>query len=215
VDPVVPAEDLSPGLAVAMEIDPTGLSAIEAYRLMIACVVPRPIAWVSTLDPAGKPNLAPFSYFGGVSSSPPVVMVSVGWSHGRRKDTATNLLSLPEAVVHVPSRPLAERMVRSSARTPPGADDFALVGLERLPSVRVRPWRIAGAPVAMEAVVLRHLALEEGPSDVFLLRVVRYHLDETVLVEGIPDPERLLAVGRLGGDGYCDTASPFRIARPK
>lgn len=103
-----------------MELDPATLSPADAYRWTIACLVPRPVAWVSTLGPAGRPNLAPFSFFGGVSSDPPIVMVSVGFSRGRRKDTATNLLATGEAVVHVAHRALAETMVATSAWTPPG-----------------------------------------------------------------------------------------------
>jgi flavin reductase (DIM6/NTAB) family NADH-FMN oxidoreductase RutF len=198
-----------------VHVDTEGLGAAESYRLTIACLVPRPVAWVSTLGADGKANLAPFSFFGGISSAPPVVMVAVGRTRGRRKDTATNLLANGEAVVHVPTRPLAERMVASSARTPPDADDFALVGLAKVASDRVAPWRIAEAPVAMETVLLRHEEIGGGPTDVFFLRVLRFHVADDVVRDGVPDPSLLRAVGRLGGELYAEVDDPFRIPRPE
>jgi len=196
-----------------MEIDPEALSTRERYALLIGLVVPRPIAWVSTLDERGNANLAPFSFFGGVSSDPPTVMVSIGRRRGARKDTATNLLATREAVVHVPTRALAERMVATSAEVEAHVDEFDLAGLAKAPSRRVKPWRVAEAVIAMEATLDRHLEVGNGPSDVFLLRVVHVHLDDAFKTAP-PDPALLRAVGRLGGRGYCDTSSPFEIPRP-
>lgn len=199
-----------------MQITPDGLAGADAYRLLIACVVPRPIAWVSTLDADGRANLAPFSFFAGVTAAPPTVMVSVGRSRGRRKDTAANLLATREAVVHVPPRRLAAAMVATSAEVPHETDEFTLAGLAKLPSVDVRPPRVDGAPLAMEAVLAEHLEMGHGPAtDVFFLRVVRFHLDDAVLdADGRPDPQRLDATGRLGGELYCGTTDVFRIPRP-
>ena len=198
-----------------MKIDAATLDARGAYRLMIACLVPRPIAWTSTLAADGTPNLAPFSYFGGVCSQPPTVMVSVGRRRsGERKDTATNLLATREAVIHIPDRAHALQMVTSSAEVGPDVDEFSLAGLTKLASERVKPWRVAEAPIAMEAVLERHLEVGAGPVDVFLLNVVLFHLDDALLVDGLPDAGRLRAVGRLGGESYCDTGAPFRVPRP-
>lgn len=197
-----------------MQVDPAALSVRDRYRWLIACLVPRPIAWVSTLAADGTPNLAPFSFFGGVTSDPPTVMVSVGRRRGERKDTAANLLATGEAVIHVPDRPHAEAMVQSSAEVPAAVDEFELTRLAKAPSVRVRPWRVAGAPLAFEALVERHLELGAGPVDVFFLRLVLFHVADALLVDGLPDPTRLAALGRLGGEHYVDTAQPFRIARP-
>jgi flavin reductase (DIM6/NTAB) family NADH-FMN oxidoreductase RutF len=197
-----------------MEVDPATFDPPDAYRWMIACLVPRPVAWVSTLATDGTPNLAPFSFFGGVTSDPPTVMVSVGRRRGNRKDTAANLLATKEAVIHIADRAHAERMVLTSKEVGPEVDEFDLAALERVPATRVKPWRVATAPIAMEAVLERHLEVGNVPVDMFLLRVVLYHADDRVLVGGVPDPARLAAVGRLGGEGYCDTSAPFRIARP-
>jgi flavin reductase (DIM6/NTAB) family NADH-FMN oxidoreductase RutF len=198
-----------------MQIVASTLSVHDAYRLLISCVVPRPIAWVSTLDAQGRGNLAPFSFFAGVTSSPPTVMVSIGRFRGRRKDTAANLVATREAVIHVPPRRLAGEMVATSAAVPHDVDEFDLAKLARAPSVDVRPPRIEGAPVAMEAVVSQHLEVGDGPQDVFLLRIVRFHLaDEVLDAAGRPDPRKLDAAGRLGGDDYCTTTDVFSIPRP-
>lgn len=197
-----------------MDLDPATLSPRDAYRWMTACLVPRPIAWVSTLDAEGRANLAPFSFFGGLSSDPPTVMVSVGRRKGVRKDTARNLLATGEAVVHLPSRALAAAMVATSADVAPDVDEFDLARLERAPATCVRPWRVVGAPVAMEAKVVGHHEVGRSANDVFFLEVVRLHVDDAVLVDGVPDPVRLDAVGRLGAAWYCGTTDVFAIERP-
>ncbi len=197
-----------------MELDPATLSPSRLYPLMISCIVPRPIAWTSTQDESGRRNLAPFSFFGGVSADPFTVMVSVGRRDGARKDTARNLLAMREAVIHVVNRPLAEKMVATSADVDEEISEFELVGLTPLPSVRVRPARVAGAPIALEARVDRHLEVGSAPVDLFLLEVVYLHVADELLVAGVVDPKRLDAVGRLGGAGYCETTHTFSIRRP-
>jgi flavin reductase (DIM6/NTAB) family NADH-FMN oxidoreductase RutF len=202
-----------------MEIAASSLASRDAYRLLIACVVPRPVAWIGTVDAEGRPNLAPFSFFAGVTASPPTVMVGIGRSAGRRKDTAANLLATAEAVVHVAPRRLAKEMMFSSIEAAHGVDEAALAGLARVPSVEVIPGRIAGAPLAMEVRVSQHLEVGDGPTDVFLLRILRFHVADEVLAAPAdpaagPDPVKLDAVGRLGGDAYCATTDVFRIPRP-
>jgi len=198
-----------------MEIDPRDRDGTGLYRLLIACVVPRPIAWTSTVDAGGRANLAPFSFFAGVTATPPTVMVSVGRHRGRRKDTAENLLATREAVVHIAPRGLAPAMVATSAPVPHGEDEFELAGLRKVPSTLVRPPRVEGAPVAMEARLAQHREMGDGPVDVFFLEVVRFHLAEGVLDgDGLPDPRLLDATGRLGGESYCGTADVFRVPRP-
>lgn len=197
-----------------MQIVASDVKGRDAYRLLISCLVPRPIAWVSTVDLGDRVNLAPFSFFGGVTTAPPLVMVSIGRRRGERKDTARNLLVAREAVVHICDRPLAEKMVATSAEVEHGVDEFELAHLAKAPSVDVRPPRVADAAIALETRLERHMEIGEGPNDVFLLEVVRYHLRDDVLADGLPDPAKLAAVGRLGGAWYCDTAAPFEVTRP-
>jgi flavin reductase (DIM6/NTAB) family NADH-FMN oxidoreductase RutF len=198
-----------------MEIDPASLTRRDAYQLLISCVVPRPIAWLSTLSSDGVPNLAPFSFFGGVTAAPPTVMVSIGRRRGGHKDSAANLLESGEGVVHIAHRPLAESMVKTSAEVEADINEFELAGLVTASSRRVAPHRVRDAAIAMETVVSRHLEIGDGPTDLFLLEIVHFHVDDTFVVEGLPDPARLAAVGRLGGNGYCDTEAPFFVARPE
>jgi flavin reductase (DIM6/NTAB) family NADH-FMN oxidoreductase RutF len=197
-----------------VEIDPATLTPRDAYRVMTACLVPRPIAWVSTLDAAGRANLAPFSFFGGLTSDPPTVMVSVGRRKGVRKDTARNLLATGEAVVHIPTRALAAAVVATSADVGSDVDEFDLARLTKTASACVRPWRVVGAPLAMEARVVAHHEVGRAVNDVFFLQVLRYHVDDAVVVDGLPDPARLDAVGRLGSAWYCATTDVFELERP-
>lgn len=196
-----------------MEIDPSSLSRRDAYFTLTACLIPRPVAWTSTVDADGTPNLAPFSFFGGVASRPMTVMVSVGRRRGEPKDTAANLLATGEAVVHIPHRPLAEQMVATSAEVAPEVDEFELAGLTAVPSRKVAPPRVAEAAVAMEARLTQHLEVS-GTTDLFLLEVVHLHVADEFLADGRPDAARLRAVGRLGGTQYCDTHDVFDVARP-
>lgn len=197
-----------------MEFDPTTLTPRDAYGLMIACVIPRPIAWMSTIDHKGNVNLAPFSFFGGVTTDPMTVMVSVGRRQGLHKDTARNILDTGEAVVHITTRPLAAQMVHSSVDADSDVDEFELVGLTKAESAEVRPPRIAEAAIAMEASLQQHLQVGNGPVDMFLLEIVHLHVQDEYLVDGKPDPAKLRAVGRLGGPDYCDTADVFSVPRP-
>ena len=180
-----------------MQIDPASLSPRDAYQLMIGCVIPRPIAWTSTVDAEGRPNLAPFSFFGGVTTNPMTVMVSVGRRGGTEKDTGANLKATGEAVVHICTRPLAEAMVATSADAAPGVSEFDLAGLSAVPSTKVSPPRVEAAAIAMEARVANHMEVGNAPVDLFLLEVVYLHLDDAMLTDGLPDPARLRAVGRL------------------
>lgn len=198
-----------------MKIDPADLDARGRYALLIGCVVPRPIAWLSTLSAGGAANLAPFSFFGGVTSDPPTVVVSIGRRRGAHKDSARNMLETGEAVIHIPTRALAEKMVATSAEVAPEVDEFDLGGLTKLPSERVRPYRIEEAVIAMEARVERHLEIGNARTDTFFLEILLFHFAEGILEAGLPKPEAFAAVGRLGGAGYADTSAPFFIPRPK
>lgn len=197
-----------------MLVDPNTLSPKEAYSMLIACVIPRPIAWASTVDTDGNVNLAPFSFFGGVTTNPMTVMVSIGRRAGVPKDTGANLLATGEAVVHITTRPLAAAMVATSAEAEAHVDEFTLAGLTAAPSDVVRPPRVAEAAIAMETKVAHHMEVGAAPVDLFLLEVLRLHLADEMLADGRPDPAKLQAVGRLGGSDYCDTSAPFSVSRP-
>jgi flavin reductase (DIM6/NTAB) family NADH-FMN oxidoreductase RutF len=197
-----------------LEIRPETLDRRSRYSLMISVLVPRPIAWISTVSAAGERNLAPFSYFGGIAANPPLMGISIGRRRGAKKDSLSNLEETGEVVVHIPTRALAEKMVLSSGDYPPEIDEFDLTGLTPIPSTIVRPPRIAEAPVAMECRVERILELGDDPEGFVIARVLVLHLHDDILEEGRVKQERLQAIGRLGGAEYCTVDRVFAIERP-
>ena len=198
------------------QLRPEDLDRAGRYHLMTACVVPRPIAWTSTISAAGITNLAPFSFFGGVSSDPWTVMLSVGRRRdGTHKDTARNLLDSGEAVIHISTRENEVAMVASSAGLAPDQSEIDHLDLPTVASVDVAPPRIEGAAIALECQRVHHQEVGRTPVDLFLLEVVRVHLREDLLVDDLPDATQLAAVGRLGGTRYCTTDDTYEIDRPR
>jgi flavin reductase (DIM6/NTAB) family NADH-FMN oxidoreductase RutF len=188
----------------------------DAYRLLIGTVVPRPIAWVSTVSADGIGNLAPFSFFNAVSSSPPMVVISVGSRGGVPKDTARNVREVPEFVLNVVNEDVGEAMNATSAELSFEHDELALADLTPLPSTRVRPVRVAESPIHIECKVDQLISIGTGENTLILGEVLAYHIRDDVF-----DPERkrirldrLNALGRLAGDGYCRTRDQFEMIRP-
>lgn len=198
-----------------MIFDPQTLTARQRYQLFTGTLMPRPIAWIGTFGATGIRNLAPFSFFGAISSAPLIMMVSVGRRRGQRKDTAVNLLHHKECVVHIPDEPSAHAMVATSAEVPPEVDEFASNRLESRPADLVNAPRLVNCAVAFECRVSRHLELGEGPNDVFFLEALRVHVADALLgADGLPDSRLWAAVGRLGRSEYCTTSTVFDIERP-
>jgi flavin reductase (DIM6/NTAB) family NADH-FMN oxidoreductase RutF len=186
-----------------MLIDPAGLDAKALYKLMISIIVPRPIAWTSTISADGVLNAAPFSYFQALSSKPPMVMISVGKRRsGVAKDTRANIEATREFVVNLVSEGSGVRMVRTSVDYPPEVSEFAEAGLTAVPSEKVRPPRIAESAVALECRLDR--VLEVGTSGICIGEVVAIHLrDDVLAADGTVDPWKLRPLGRLGGAAYA------------
>lgn len=184
------------------ELDPQQLGRLGCYRLLIGAVVPRPIAWVSTCDPAGAGNLAPFSFFNGVTAWPPTVMVAI--SHREpEKDTLLNLRATGEAVVHLVPPGWEEAANATSAEQPHGVDEAQLAGLAQVASTVVAPRRLAAALVALECRLVREIPVGDPPTALCLLEVVRAHVDAAIANgDGLPDPARLRAPARLGGTSW-------------
>ncbi len=192
------------------------LSPRDAYRLMISVVVPRPIAWVSTVGADGKLNLAPYSFFNSVANAPPTIMISVNQRHGHPKDTLRNAQETGEFVVNIVDESLAEVMNITSGEWPYDTDEFELAGLETTPSCDVRPPRVAAAPVALEAKVSQIIPVADTTSTLILGRVVRFHIRDGLLrPNGLVDAARLRPLARLGGDEYAALKGVFSMARPK
>ena len=184
-----------------------------------AIVAPRPIGWISTVSRAGARNLAPYSFFNLFNYKPPIVgFCSVG-----AKDSLANARETGEFVWNLATRDLAEAMNVSSAAAPPETDEFALAGLETLPSAKVRPPRVASSPVQFECVVTQVVQLEardgaELPSWLVLGEAVAVHLDRALLDDGVYQTSRARPITRGGGPAdYFEITHEqlFRMERPK
>ncbi|MEU0675781.1 flavin reductase family protein [Streptomyces sp. NPDC006172] len=188
--------------------DPETLGSRAFYRLLTAVVVPRPIAWVSTLSADGvTANLAPHSFFTVACTDPPIVQfTSVG-----RKDSLRNIEATGEFVVNLAPETLFEQINASAVDFPAEEDEFDAVGIEREPSLRVAPPRVAASPVALECRL--HSTLGIGNSTLVLGQVVHAVVDEDVLVDGHPDIRRLRPLARLGGDEWSTVGEVRELAR--
>lgn len=208
-------------LAGSVEWDPSERSASATYRFLTSAVAPRPIAWITTVDACGLVNAAPFSWFNAVCADPPMVMVSIG-AHpdGSMKDTARNLRATGEFVVNVAPAKMAHAMVQSSAEYPADVSEVSELGLRTVPSLRVRPPRLADSPVHLECR-LHSLTLlgRRDAQNLVLGEVVHMAAHDGALdADGNLDPAKVPLVGRIGGSKYVDTSRPFSIpwpAKPK
>ncbi|HEX4008312.1 MAG TPA: flavin reductase family protein [Acidobacteriaceae bacterium] len=202
-----------------LRFDPGQNSPEQIYKLMIGSIVPRPIAFVSTLDEHGVRNLAPFSYFTGCSTNPPVVCFTAAVRTGLRphKDTLHNVLATQEFVVNIVSEEFAAKMNATSAEVPPDIDEFELSGLTPLPSELVRAPRVAESHVQMECRLRQVLPISDlpGGGTLILGDVLRFHIDEAVFRDGKVDPDQLRAIGRMGGPTYTRIRDRFDMQRPK
>ena len=200
-------------------IDPKAIPPADAYALLTGCVVPRPIAFVSSLSKAGVANLAPFSFFNAGGAHPcSLVFSPVTSGAGRDKDTLHNVRETGEYVVHIAPWPIRERMNQASADYGPDVDEFAEAGFTKAPSVHVKPWRAAECPIAMECRLFRIVEHGEGPfhANYVIGEVVLFHIAEAVLTNGRVDAAKLDAIGRLGGPNYTRVTreSIFGMPRP-
>lgn len=186
-----------------MQLDPKTLPAEEAYKLLVGIVVPRPIAWVTTLSASGVVNLAPFSAFTFVSPKPPMLAISVGRNAGVYKDTARNILSGEEFVVHIADQSLLEPLHLSSIEHPPHVSEVAELGLATEPSRHVKPPRLALVPIAMECRLRHCIEFGETRSRLLVGEVVLFHVRDRLLQDGKIDTRALDPICRLGGPRYA------------
>ena len=203
-----------------MQIDPKTAPAGALSKVINGCVVPRPIAWVSSVDAAGIHNLAPFSFFNVAAHNPPTLLfcAEVRGTDGGVKDTYNNILATKEYAINIVNEDLAEAMNLSSTELPPEGDEFALVGLTPAPSVRVRAPRVAESPASFECVLSQVVPIGDGTpgsSWIILGEVVHMHIaDEIINEKFYIDAQKLRAIGRLSGFGYTRTTDTFDMQRP-
>lgn len=202
-----------------MIIDPCSTGATDIYKLMVGVIVPRPIAFVSTLSPDGILNLAPFSFFTGISANPPVICFCpmIRGSDGQRKDTLRNIEATGEFVVNVVSEDFAQQMNICSTEFPPEVDEFRASGLTPVPSDLVKPPRVAESRINMECRLFQIVHVSPKPlgGSVVLGEVLRFHVQDELCDNYKIDPDRLRPIGRMGGPTYTRTTDRFDMPRPK
>ncbi|MEQ8850671.1 MAG: flavin reductase family protein [Phycisphaerales bacterium] len=202
------------------ELDPERLSTAERYKLLIGGVVPRPIAFVSTVSPDGRANLAPFSFFNAVSSTPMTLMFCpANDANGGLKDSLLNASPPPVGVgsfvVNVATEEYARQVAAAAEPLEHGDSEFELTGLTPIESVAVEPPRVAESPLSFECLTTEVIRLAPdipAGGNIVLGRVVRVHLREDLVNDRLHvDPERLAAIGRMGGRTYCSTRQRFDL----
>lgn len=201
-----------------MRFDLDDVGPQNAYKLLAATVMPRPIAWVVTLDREGTVNAAPFSFFNVMGSAPPTVALGILADPERGfKDTARNILDTEEFVINLVPERLVGAMNVTAVDAPRGVDELALADLATSPSSRVRPPRIAESPVNFECVLLS--SVQTGPAQLVAIgRVLVVHIDDDYLLDverAYVDTPKLDLVARSYGSGYVRSRDTFNLERPK
>jgi len=186
-----------------MRIDPADLDAETAYRLITGVVVPRPIAWVTSLSGSGVVNLAPFSAFMFVSPKPPMLAISVGRKAGIYKDTAQNILNNEEYVIHIADSSLMTAVHESSTEHPPDVSEVEQLGLATLPSERIKVPRLAAAPIAMECRLRQCLEFGDTRSRLIVGEVLVFHIRDGLLQNGKIETAALDPIARIAGPRYA------------
>jgi flavin reductase (DIM6/NTAB) family NADH-FMN oxidoreductase RutF len=200
-------------------LDPRASNYQDVYKILIGAIVPRPIAFVSTISPDGIPNLAPFSFFTAISANPPVICFCPTRKSGPEplKDTLRNITATREFVVNVVSEEIAEQMNVTSGDFAANVDEFEAAGLTPIPSDLVKPSRVAESHVHMECKLYLTIEISDlpGGGNLVIGQVVRLHVDDAYVDNFKIDPDKLRAIGRMGGNSYARTTDRFDMIRPK
>lgn len=200
---------------------PDELSVPKMHQYLLSSIGPRPIAFASTIDLEGRPNLAPFSFFNVFSANPPILIFSPARS-GRAnttKDTYNNVKAHPEVVINVVNFDIVEQMSLASSPYPVGENEFIKSGLSPIPSDIVKPFRVKESPVQFECKVNQVIELgnEGGAGNLIICEVVKFHIHEHLLDENqLIDQQKIDLVARMGGNWYCraDNHSMFELTKP-
>ena len=195
-----------------MEVNPADLDAAETYGLLVGIVVPRPIAWVTTLDGSGRVNAAPFSCYTFVCKSPPMVAINVGRRADDLKDTSRNIHNGSDFVVNVVSDEIAEPMHESSADYPPETSEVEALGLEVLPSTVIATPRIAISPIHMECRLHQIIELGVCKDELIIGEVLRFHIADELFANNRVKVEAFHPLARLGGPNYAKLGERMTMA---
>ena len=201
-----------------MKFDPSKISFTEVHKLMIGSIVPRPIAFVSTLSKNGKNNIAPFSYFNGVCSRPPTIMFAParrGWD-GKEKDTLINIRDNNQFVINIVSESFAEQMVMCSTDFDSDVDEFEISGLNPVQSNKVSPPRLLESKISYECELNQIVEIGKGDAGsgfIVIGTIVLFHIDDDVYDNGHILLDRLEPLGRLAGNQYTRPNNNLEIIR--
>lgn len=204
-----------------LKIDPSCTPVPRLHGYLLGAIAPRPIAFASTIDKEGNPNLSPFSFFNAFSANPPICVFSPA---RRAKDNTTkhtyeNTKEVDEVVINVVNYDLVQQMSLSSSDFPKGVNEFEKTGLTPLPSDKVKPFRVAESPVQMECKVKQiiELGAEGGAGNLIVCEIVLIHVNEEILDQNeMIDPYKIDLVSRMGGNWYCraNGDSLFEVEKP-
>ncbi len=196
-----------------MVIDPKKLSSREAYNLLVSAVVPRPIAFITSMNTHSGVNAAPYSFFNAIASAPPLVLFSSGRKNGARKHTAENILRVKEFVVNIVTETFLQSMNISSADFPPEISEIEQSNLTLAPSTIISTPRIAESPVNLECVLHRHVEVGIEPVDLIIGEVVQFHIEDSLYSRGTVDQNKLRPIARMGGNYYAAIENLFEMER--
>jgi len=204
-----------------LKISPKEIKTAQLHAYMLACIAPRPIAFASTMDKDGVPNLAPFSFFNAFGSNPPTVV----FSPARRvrdnttKHTLENIFETKEVVINAVSYAMVHQVSLASCEYPRGTNEFEKAGFTPMPSELIKPFRVKESPVQMECRVvdIKEMGSEGGAANLIICEILLMHINENILnAENRIDPDKIDLVARMGGDLYCRASGNalFEVTKP-
>lgn len=206
---------------IMLTIDPKEVSIPVLHSYLLGAVAPRPIAFASTIDKNGNPNLAPFSFFNVFSANPPIAIFSPARSGrtGITKHTYNNVKEVPEVVINMVSYDMVQQMSLASTEYPEGTNEFTKAGFTQLASERIKPFRVKESPAQLECIVKEVIELGDkgGAGNLIICEVVLMHISENVLDANKQiDPNKIDLVARMGGNWYSRSngSALFEVAKP-
>jgi flavin reductase (DIM6/NTAB) family NADH-FMN oxidoreductase RutF len=192
--------------------NPETTNARYFFQLFSGALVPRPIAWITSINQDGSLNLAPYSFFGGINTRPPMVMVSIGTHEGELKHTGENIIRNKECVIHIPSRSHIDAVNKSAHKYEVNVSEIVQTGLNTCESAVVQTPSIDGTFVRIECRLNQTIDLPTN--QMFLFDVVSLYLDDSILNQGIPDVKALDPISRIGGNFYTTVGEVLQKIHP-
>lgn len=204
-----------------LSLNPKDIPVPKLHGYLLGAIGPRPIAFASTIDKNGNPNLAPFSFFNVFSANPPIVVFSPARSgrNNTTKHTYDNIKEVPEVVINIVTYSMVHQMSLASAEYAKDVNEFVKSGFTQIPSETIKPFRVKESPVQMECKVIevKELGNQGGAGNLIICEVIKLHIEENILDEkGIIDQQKIDLVARMGGNWYCRAFgdSLFEIEKP-